>query len=250
MRPQGPSSAISCRKVRVMELLPSTWKRNRAEGCGLQSKPLSTVFLCLGLPWEEAPLESGGWIVLVRASAARGCLPRQSSAPWLPDSATSGGVPTSLHLSPLRGETATGHTAPRGCSEQSTLLRTAPGRRSSSVTSSYYYHEVSQSARVLGLDAALWPRGDWVLAALPVCYFHSISVPQFHQLESSPDLSPPHTPGPVFPTTLQVWLRQEFSVPFQQYCPLPLTTRPRPPKHTSPRSGPTQTLNHCRTRTP
>lgn len=196
MRPQGPSSAISCRKVRVMELLPSTWKRNRAEGCGLQSEPLSTVSLCLGLPWEEAPLESGGWIVLVRASAARGCLPRQSSAPWLPDSATSGGAPTSLHLSPLRGETATGHTAPRGCSEQSTLLRTAPGRRSSSVTSSYYYHEVSHSARVLGLDAALWPRGDW--SSWP-CQ-SVISIPS--QSLSSRSWSPPLICHPHIPQDL------------------------------------------------
>lgn len=35
MRPQGPSSAISCRKVRMMEFLPSTCTRVRMTSMGL-----------------------------------------------------------------------------------------------------------------------------------------------------------------------------------------------------------------------
>lgn len=61
MRPQGPSSAISCLKVRMMEFLPSTCKgQHTGEGRDLQSKPLCSMSLCLRLKWEKLDSGVGG----------------------------------------------------------------------------------------------------------------------------------------------------------------------------------------------
>lgn len=196
MRPQGPSSAISCLKVRMMEFLPSTWKSNTVEGHGLQSKSLGAGSLCLGVQGLDCACEGQCGTGLHVGSGAR--LPGLNSAPQLTKSASSGNTVTSLHLSPFP------------C-KQRWSVPTPADRHTRPVTASCYYRQQmghSAAVLVLALLACLWPQGHRVLAALPVCHFHSNHL--------SPSVStvgsPPLTPGPLLPATLEVWLRQESSL--------------------------------------
>ena len=91
MRPQGPSSAISCLKVRMMELLPSTWKRNVAEGHGPQSGPLGAALGYGGKNWTWGPGAGQGGTVVYMGSGIG--LPGLNSAPQLAHSVASGNVP-------------------------------------------------------------------------------------------------------------------------------------------------------------
>lgn len=68
MRPQGPSSAMSCRKVRMMELLPSTCERQCGRGHGLPSA------------WESEPAQ-GSWGALVPYCPGWFCSPLTDTIP-------------------------------------------------------------------------------------------------------------------------------------------------------------------------
>ena len=72
MSPQGPSSAISCRKVRMMEFLPSTWKSQHNGGSQAAVKVPTPSLSYLGLKVERIKTwESEGWTLLQQDSSAQ-----------------------------------------------------------------------------------------------------------------------------------------------------------------------------------